>query len=196
MFKILYLLKYFICLRNLNCSTLKSFGKLNSPYEHRDLYLCLFFPIEIAFSRALASTHLLPIRVSLICITNWWYPCTYFNALSIRVRWQAEWEQPLSFRGLHLSEISYRQQAEVYCSIAHRRHLPRGLQQKEVQEKGQQDLEEQQVIETVWIMAPVQGGIKTALVMPKGHRGHTDSRCCAIKHPHNTARENTQLRFN
>lgn len=32
-------------------------------------------------------------------------------------------------------------------------------------------------------MAPVQGGIKTALVMPKGHRGHRDSRCCAIKHP-------------
>lgn len=33
-------------------------------------------------------------------------------------------------------------------------------------------------------MAPVQGGMEIAQVMPKGHRGHTDSRCWAIKHPH------------
>lgn len=67
------------------------------------------------------------------------------------------------FQVLHFSEISYQQQTEALLLYCSQETLPRGLQQKELQEKaGQQDLEEQEVIETGWIIAPRQGRMKTA----------------------------------
>lgn len=157
----------------------------------------LIFPYWNSIFKAVGSTHLLLTGVRLIPITNWWYPCTYFNALPKRVRIQAKWKQPLSFRGLHWSERFY-QQAEallLYCS----------------QETPAQRVTKQVTAGTAgpggaagergWIMAPVQGRMKTALVMPTGHRGHTGFQMLCNKTPSCTAvqgltQENTHLHFN
>lgn len=52
----------------------------------------------------------------------------------------------MSFRGFICQRYLTNNRLRLYCSVAHRRHLPRGLQQMQLQEKaGQDDLEEQQV---------------------------------------------------
>lgn len=99
-FKILYFLKYlFHLFQKPELLHIQSSGKPDSLSEPCDLYVCLFFLIEIASRERSVQLVCYPSGVRLIhMINNWWHPCTYFNATSKRKRWQAERKQPLSFR--------------------------------------------------------------------------------------------------